>query len=50
MNWPVACPKCGKDFDSMDSYADSRAMLRDHFEREHGMTLEKWVAMKFGQA
>jgi hypothetical protein len=36
MNWPVTCPLCGKEFDSMDSHADSRIMLRAHIEREHG--------------
>lgn len=35
MNWPVTCPHCGAEIDSMDSYADSRADLREHIKREH---------------
>jgi hypothetical protein len=35
MEWPVRCPKCGAEIDSMDSYADSKAMLRSHIENQH---------------
>lgn len=35
MEWPVHCPKCGAEFDSEDSYGDSRAMLRSHIENQH---------------
>lgn len=35
MGWIVRCPKCGAEIDSMDSYADSKAMLRSHIENVH---------------
>lgn len=35
MDWPVKCPICGDEFDSKDSYGDSRAMLRSHIENVH---------------
>ena len=33
--WPVTCPHCGREFDSLDSYGDSRQMLDAHLERAH---------------
>lgn len=35
MNWPVRCPHCGKEFDSLDSYGDSREMRDVHMLRVH---------------
>ena len=35
MEWTVACKYCGKEFDSHDSYADSREMLRVHIIKTH---------------
>ena len=35
MNWPVRCPHCGEEFDSLDSYGDSRAMRDAHMLDAH---------------
>lgn len=35
MEWIVTCRICGKEFDSQDSYADSKQMRRNHMIKEH---------------
>lgn len=35
MNYPIKCPNCEITIDSHDSYADSKAELRAHIERNH---------------
>lgn len=39
-SWPVGCPYCDLNFDSMDSYGDSRQMLDDHIKKDHTFTSE----------
>jgi hypothetical protein len=33
--WAVDCPVCGTSIDSHDSYADSKADLKDHISLKH---------------
>lgn len=40
MKYPMKCPICNKEFDSMDSLADTRADVRAHMDRAHGADLD----------
>ena len=33
--WSIRCEICGAEIDSFDSYADTKAMLRDHMDFRH---------------
>lgn len=40
MKYAMRCPICHKEFDSLDSLADTRDMVRTHMERAHGTDLD----------
>lgn len=48
MNWPVKCPRCGEEFDSLDSYGDSRQMRDDHMLRVHADQPDPTHDARFG--
>lgn len=41
-SWMLDCPKCGEEFDSRDSYGDTRDMIRAHIEHKHPTEIVKF--------